>query len=259
MGSFNAKCVITGLHINYGDEIVAVPVKRSKYAAGTPQYPSKFGDWDAITSAFYPITFPIFGTYDDYGRIEVTSDRCKKILARLEEDNDEANSLYHMMYMHKFAYDLAVKDYASDFWIEHHTERRKETEDELKRLYAGGLIHQLDDGETEKMDAKELMRISLNDSMIRHQLDRIVCGYLPIDGQSHWKNIIMEAKTFDDAMVIINKFRDTIGALEDSRNIFGYQFRPTYYGDQDTDLDAELSMAEASVKFLKQKIKKFND
>lgn len=67
MGSFNVACSVSSISIGYGDSIAYIPLEVSKH-------PDKIGDGNnslIYSHCFYsPVTLPIFGTYDDYGRIE---------------------------------------------------------------------------------------------------------------------------------------------------------------------------------------------
>ena len=67
MGSFNQVCMLSGLPITYRDPVRALLVTEHPQATlgtATCDYPSKY----------IPRTFPIRGTYDDYGRLENVPD-----------------------------------------------------------------------------------------------------------------------------------------------------------------------------------------
>jgi hypothetical protein len=64
MGCFNKIGFISGLPIHAGDATVLVFMKKSKYSD------SKLGGVTYSTDWFEPAFLPIFGDYDDYGRIE---------------------------------------------------------------------------------------------------------------------------------------------------------------------------------------------
>jgi hypothetical protein len=78
MGSFSYSCALTGLPICGDDKVALIPLKmRDKYGigdcseeelrkVGTTHY--SFGDHGR--AFFVEGTYPIFGTYDEYGRIE---------------------------------------------------------------------------------------------------------------------------------------------------------------------------------------------
>lgn len=63
MGCWNATCNVSNLPIFWGDKVVLIPLVKvsSKSTRFNPCYP---------TDNFVPLGFPIFGEYDDYGRIE---------------------------------------------------------------------------------------------------------------------------------------------------------------------------------------------
>ncbi len=66
MGSFDVACAASNITINCGDPIVFLPLEVNRYA-------NKLGDGShhlIYAWCYYnPVCLPIFGTYDDYGRI----------------------------------------------------------------------------------------------------------------------------------------------------------------------------------------------
>lgn len=63
MGCWNATCNVSNLPIFWGDKVVLIPLVKvsSEHTKFNPCYP---------TDNFIPLGFPIFGEYDDYGRLE---------------------------------------------------------------------------------------------------------------------------------------------------------------------------------------------
>lgn len=61
MGSYNIKCCVTRLPIRWGDEIVAIPIKK---------YENTFGFCFEYNKGWAVCGYPIFGTYVDCGRFE---------------------------------------------------------------------------------------------------------------------------------------------------------------------------------------------
>lgn len=63
MGCWNATCNVSNLPIFWGDKVVLIPLLKvsSTRTQFNPCYP---------TDNFVPLGFPIFGEYDDYGRLE---------------------------------------------------------------------------------------------------------------------------------------------------------------------------------------------
>jgi len=67
LGNFNAACSISSISIGGGDSVVYIPLEISKY----PYKISDGNNFLIYSHCFYsPVTLPIFGDYDDYGRVE---------------------------------------------------------------------------------------------------------------------------------------------------------------------------------------------
>lgn len=70
MGSFNVSCSISNLSITPGTRCALIPLIRNKYHyPGPDRIGSMFVSDSMPAHFFYPFSFPIFGKYDDYGRI----------------------------------------------------------------------------------------------------------------------------------------------------------------------------------------------
>ncbi|MCK5017601.1 MAG: hypothetical protein KAS32_11085 [Candidatus Peribacteraceae bacterium] len=71
MGSFNVTCSVSNVSLDCGDPAVYIPLEVSKH-------PYKIGDSNHMLIypyCFYsPITLPLFGEYDDYGRLAIEED-----------------------------------------------------------------------------------------------------------------------------------------------------------------------------------------
>ena len=73
MGSFNIACGLSHLTISSGDPLVFVPLEPSwgsQFLESDRYSASYIVSNDGAYSRWQPITIPIFGTYDDYGRLE---------------------------------------------------------------------------------------------------------------------------------------------------------------------------------------------
>ncbi len=118
MGSFNVACSVSHLSIDCGDPTVFIPLTSSQYR----EYQIGDKNHHLIGSeCFYePLTLPIFGKYDDYGRIAPNEDTNTTFLKHLginiEDLIDPMSSdkaeLTCGMFVHKTIYD-AVKDKVS--------------------------------------------------------------------------------------------------------------------------------------------------
>lgn len=74
MGSFNKICIVSGLPIHCGDETVLIFLKRPEYHSKK----DKIGGIVYSSDNFMPCLVPLFGQYDDYGRIEEVEDNSFK-------------------------------------------------------------------------------------------------------------------------------------------------------------------------------------
>lgn len=61
MGSFSATCAVSGMPIEYGDDIRILLLAQTPYEDNRPCY---------MHDVWYPRTFPLRGKYDDYGSAE---------------------------------------------------------------------------------------------------------------------------------------------------------------------------------------------
>ncbi len=80
MGSFNVACSVSRISIGCGDPVVYIPL-------ATAEYHNKIGDGNNLLiyshCQYQPVSMPIFGEYDDYGR--VGNIRETEVTKRLEE------------------------------------------------------------------------------------------------------------------------------------------------------------------------------
>lgn len=68
MGSFNMSCGLSGASISPGDRVMFVPLKNARYPQSLKQIETIFEDF------YEPSGLPIYGKYDDYGRIDDGTD-----------------------------------------------------------------------------------------------------------------------------------------------------------------------------------------
>ena len=122
MGCFNVACSVSSINIGYNDNVAYIPLEVAKF-------PYKIGDGNNNLLhpwCFYvPVTLPIFGSYDDYGRIEdIIKDTNVKIIEKhfncsIEEVLGEGNKIpapiTSGMFVHKDIYDLCIKNQVTEF------------------------------------------------------------------------------------------------------------------------------------------------
>lgn len=93
MGCWNATCNVSNLPIFWGDKVVLIPLVKvsAKHTQFNTCYP---------TDNFLPLGFPIFGEYDDYGRIEnartsaLNEQHLRQFKYYFEERDDNAETSY---------------------------------------------------------------------------------------------------------------------------------------------------------------------
>lgn len=121
MGSFNVSCAISHVSINPGDPIVFFPLKM-KYKEGFIHSDARFlcEPCDIMT----PMTFPIFGEYDDYGYIgSVVEDDNTRLIAK--HYHMDMNKFYERetqlpkqtsgMFVHRSVYDYMISNHKNDY------------------------------------------------------------------------------------------------------------------------------------------------
>lgn len=83
MGSWNGTCGVTQLPIKYRDSVVVFPIK---YNYGE----TKGGGFCHITDMYLPLTPPIHGVYNDYGRIEgIDQEKSQSVMDMLLYQDEE--------------------------------------------------------------------------------------------------------------------------------------------------------------------------
>lgn len=116
MGSFNVVCSISSISIDCGDDVVYIPLEVSKY-------PYKIGDGNSTLIYLYcfysPVTLPVFGSYDDYGRIgDIKRDANIEVTeAHFDEKIEDVCGMYDRevrpvssgMFIHREIFDTLVE------------------------------------------------------------------------------------------------------------------------------------------------------
>ena len=114
MGSFNVACSVSNLSLNCGDEVVYIPLEIN-------EYPNGIGDGNhtlIYQHCFYsPVTLPLFGTYDDYGRLDLVEDANLKLVKKhfnIESNDDifgDVKAFTSGMFVHRKVYDALASVY----------------------------------------------------------------------------------------------------------------------------------------------------
>lgn len=122
MGSFNVSCSVSNLSITPGTKCVFIPLIRNDSHFPDPErMGSMVGPGHCAGPAyfFYPFSFPIFGKYDDYGRIgdiertktvemlekffDVSIDQFVEILTSGRDSEDTYSGMYEVLGIRKEA------------------------------------------------------------------------------------------------------------------------------------------------------------
>jgi len=121
MGSFSVSCSISKISIDYGDPIVLLPLNKNIFCQGFDQrllVAHGYGPSYAYEAA----TLPLFGTYNDYGYIQVEEDENTKAIEKytgltidyfantFEVMKVESSAFFDAaMYIHRPLYDFLSK------------------------------------------------------------------------------------------------------------------------------------------------------
>lgn len=258
MGSFNVACSISGLSIDCGDPIVFIPLIDSKY--------KEYGIGDhnhflIMSECFYePLTLPIFGEYDDYGRIDYQEDKNTEFLKSLgmnineliepmEHDESPATS---GMFVHKHIYNV-VRDKSSeldDCGKKQHTMRRLRSE--------------YDEFAKDVRKAQEELE-KINNQDVSDHVPGFTIRTLLINAD--WKTFNFRRwhhfrKTYDHKVIAQGDLRDelidftafTVGMYASNRFFFpamnGYQFGNPW---------ATRPLNNEALRISREKIKKYNE
>ena len=121
MGCFNATCSISGLPIVYNDEVALFLLLKSRYS--NLEEPTDLICQNELPFSLYNIfSLPIYGKYDDYGRIyDIVKDETTKkleiffgitieqILAGVHDDRDRVNESLHYEILEKLSGTFILK------------------------------------------------------------------------------------------------------------------------------------------------------
>ncbi|KKN06306.1 hypothetical protein LCGC14_1078610 [marine sediment metagenome] len=118
MGSFNVACSISNVSIGAGDPVAYIPLEKARYR----YHIGDGNDMLIYTHCFYaPVTLPIFGEYDDYGRVEnIEKNRNTEIIEEffgipidkvisIKEKGPAVGTISSGMFVHRKIYDIMVK------------------------------------------------------------------------------------------------------------------------------------------------------
>lgn len=217
MGSFNMACAVTNLPIQYGEDCVLIEVEND-------------GDgFDMIHSHFYPVDYPIFGKYDDYGRL----DRGPEV--------DKEKS----MFIHRFAWDNVMEAVTAnrEYWAKAQKEYSPN-----KESFSDKKIRELKENLAKMQERQDLNLAHDDDGLIKHlvlksvvrtQIESLVRNDGSHTGMVHWRDRINDA---EDVIAEYEKYNASLGALESGRHLFNYQIRPSYYAGQEVHKKALAKM-----------------
>lgn len=140
MGSFNVACSISNLSLNCGDPAVYIPLE-------VHEYPGGIGDGDhtlIYPHCFYsPVTLPLFGKYDDYGRLDLEEDDNLNLVIdffKISDKDDIFNfkvkEFKSGMFIHRKIFDVLSSIYYNDWSGKKDTgDNREECSYESQREY----------------------------------------------------------------------------------------------------------------------------
>jgi hypothetical protein len=263
MGCFNKSCVITGLSITHNDPIVGIKLKK----ASQSRVMYRGVEFDHIGSEWHPAEFPIRGTYDDYGRIEVDG----KLYEGGDDtsDDDYSTRCDDYMFVHEWAYHY-VLEYAEQKTKEHKERDEKfgyedweqENWDTIKSAFEIIKSGTADEDDKEYMDQfkdpdqKSKMAKFMSEMVIRNTSEKWLQSYFAHGNKGYWfKKLYVE--DYETFKANIQRFHDELGTLESYRFELGFQWHPSYVANQEVAYDLCLGLLNKSETYLKDKAKKY--
>lgn len=117
MGSFNVACSVSNISISPGMPCAYLPLKPSTEGNKI----SNNRDFLISTTCYYaPYTLPIFGEYNDYGRLNIETDKNvifleEKFGIKIEDIFDKDKFPSQGMFIHKDIWDIMVKKQMNEF------------------------------------------------------------------------------------------------------------------------------------------------
>jgi hypothetical protein len=247
MGCFNKSCVVTGLQITNDDPIIGIKVKK---AANSHRY--RGVDFDHIGSEWYPIEFPVRGTYDDYGRIEVDGK-----LYEGDEDNDyDSTRCDDYMFVHAWAYDHVrehseqeTKKYKERMAANGHKDYEQEDWDTIKESFDTM-------NEPQETPRQQELLKSMCERTIRAVSEKWLQSYFSLENKNYWfKKLYIE--DYDKFKANMIRFDDELGFLESNRFELGFQWHPSYISGQCVDYDLRLGLLDKSEKYLRDQMSEY--
>jgi hypothetical protein len=263
LGCFNKSCVITGLQITNNDPIVGIKVKK----ASQPRVIPRGVDFDHIGSEWYPVEFPIRGTYDDYGRIVVDG----KLYEGGNDTSSDADSTRcdDYMFVHAWAHDYVLeyaaqesKEYQERYTKPGDKDWEQEDWDTIKTAFESMKSGIAAESDTEYMDQfkdpdqKSKMVKYLSEMVIRSMSEKWLQSYFARENKNYWfKKLYVE--DYDMFKANIQRFRDELGTLESYRFELGFQWHPSYVANQDVSYNLRLGLLNKSETYLKDKMSEY--
>jgi hypothetical protein len=227
-------CVVTNLPIHYGDPVVAFKVLpiEGKYGRGTPG--------DSLTASHYIVSFPIEGTYGDYGHIEAAD---KTYGQKHPDEGEPDESLY--MIMHRFAYETLAK-----------TMKRRRAE--WKAMWADNKPDWMVQEEADIEEILQEQEARAADPSSYEPKWRVNCRgaemmfHSPEGEYPHTKFWKTAFHAHPQPRLFYEAYNETVGWMSGARYMFNFDIRPSLYAGQDTEEEGLKELHEACLKWLKE-------
>lgn len=243
MGCFNKNCVVTGFQITHNDPIVGIKLRESEFSK----------DFDHISSTWYPIELPVRGVYDDYGRIEVDG----KLYEGDEDKDYDSTRCDDYMFIHEWAYDAILNhSTANDDEYEngsHYKSYIREKWEKLEILFLGY---------TNEKRVENVSLFCMTEMTIRATTGSWFDVYAAHGNREYWLDRILNFEnppTFEKFKEYVQAYIDQLYPLDIYRFELGFQWRPSYVGNQEVDYKLRLALLEKSKEYLTKQMQEYGE
>lgn len=239
MGSFNLACMATNLSLTYGDPVVAYPVSKidGKFGRGEPG--------DLLCSSHFIAGWPIRGTYGDYGHIDTPD---KTYGQKHPHDGTEPDENEYIIF-HAWAYDIMQATVEAErqrhkAWMAEYYKDEPEPEWRVKERE-----------DTEAMIQEQEARVADPENYEPKVWinSRANLFYAPEGEYPHEKFWRTAFCNTDKPRALYEKYQEEVGWMTAARYTFNFQIRPSLYAGQEVELDGQIILHEAALKYLKEK------
>lgn len=238
MGSFNMACKATNLSLTYGDPIVAFPVLpiTGKHGRSEPG--------DLLCSSHHIVGWPIHGTYGDYGHIDTPE---KTYGQKHPHDGSKPDELEYMMF-HEFAFDLlkatVFKERARhEAWqAEYYADKPEPEWRAQERADLEGKIQEQEERVRDPENYEPRLWVNSRGHMF----------YAPEGEYPHeafWRTAFTQS---DAPRQFYADYEDKVGWIHAARYTFNFQISPSLYAGQEVELDGQIAMHSAALKYLEE-------